>query len=383
MVDRIFKIRTRIKKLRVLTDRYALGLWFAHYFGRIGYCKTGLALARRCVPIDKQYVLSVLEANRYRRIGDEEKWLEHFNRYLERFNAPPLFLVDGEHILSRFSTRALPAVFDDRKITVILPVKDGERTVQYAVRSILQQTWQNLELVIVDDASTDRTPEIIRQLAASDNRIKVITNKKNLGPYVSKNIALLQATGDYITGQDADDWSQPRRLENHMRRIDESGSKVKASLTHMIRMNPEGVFNHIGRVSEFSFDGVTRKALISCLFERDTLLNKLGFWDSVRFGADSEMVARAKKILGDSFVEYREIGMLCLDWEGSLTNHTTFGVDKTTGLSPIRRRYKNAWQQWHRENLRSETAFLPFPQPHRRYDADESMIVNGAEVEFD
>lgn len=383
MVNPISKIKTHVRRLRFLANRYELGLWFAHYFGRIGYNNFGLVLARQCVPNDKRYVLNILEANKYRRVGNEEKWLKHLNMYLKAFDAPAIFLADGEHILSRLSTRVLPPVFDDRKITVILPAKDGERTIQFAVTSILQQTWQNLELVIVDDASTDRTPEIIRQLAASDHRIKVIKNKKNLGPYVSKNIALIQATGDYITGQDADDWSQPRRLENHIKRIDESGGKVKASLTHMIRMNPEGVFNHIGRISGFSFDGVTRKALISCLFERDTLVNKLGFWDSVRFGADSEMVARAKKTLGDSFVEYREIGMLCLDWDGSLTNHTTFGVDKTTGLSPIRRRYKNAWQQWHRENLRSETAFLPFPQPHRRYDADESMIVNGAEIESD
>ncbi len=80
-----------------------------------------------------------------------------------------------------------------------------------AVRSILQQSYSNLELIIVDDASTDSTPQLLMEIERSDPRVKVILKTTNDGTYVSKNTGLLQAQGEIIALQDSDDWSHPDR----------------------------------------------------------------------------------------------------------------------------------------------------------------------------
>lgn len=341
-----------------------------------GNYKLALELAKEHLPEELQYTLNILLANKSLENGDDTAWLIYVNEYLKRFYVEPIKLDGSGHILGRLKTDKLPEVNSDKKISIIMPAWNAEETVEHAANSILNQTWRNIELIIVDDASQDGTWGVLERIASYDDRVKIIRNKVNVGPYVSKNVALKNASGDYVTGQDADDWAHPQRLENHVKLMDESPKEIKASLTYMIRIQPNGFFGHIGKVTSFSFDGVARKASISCLFEMKTLRDQLGYWDSVRFGADSEMIARAKKTLGDSFVEFKEIGMICLDLETSLTNHAEHGVDKVNGVSPIRRNYRDSWMKWHNDNLLYGTGKLDFPQVERRYQAHDDMVVD-------
>ena len=301
--------------------------------------------------------------------------MEYLNSYLREFDIEPIKIEGDGHIISQFSTSTLRKVSSDKKISVLMPAWNAEETIEYSVRSILNQTWINIELLIVDDASQDNTWEVLKRIAKTDSRVKIFKNKLNVGPYVSKNKALKEATGYYVTGHDADDWAHPQRFEKHMRLIDENDQEILASLTYMVRVQPDGFFGHIGKVTGFSFDGVARKASISCMFDRKVLQNTLGYWDSVRFGADSEMIARAKKTLGGAFAEFEQIGMICLDLETSLTNHSQHGVDKVKGVSPIRKKYRDSWMKWHEENLTKGSAFLDFPLKERRYSADREMQV--------
>ena len=96
-------------------------------------------------------------------------------------------------------------------ISAILCVFNGERFLEETIRSVLNQTWTNLELVIVDDASTDRTPEIIRSF--SDSRITVLRNERNLHISASTNRAVARARGGYIAVIDSDDRWLPDKLE--------------------------------------------------------------------------------------------------------------------------------------------------------------------------
>jgi len=107
-------------------------------------------------------------------------------------------------------------------VSILMPVKDGEQYIGSAVESILSQTWQNWELIVVNDGSTDKTGEILAQYARKDERIKVITNKKNLGVAASLNKALKAARGQYIARMDADDISLPERLEKQVRFLEKN-----------------------------------------------------------------------------------------------------------------------------------------------------------------
>jgi glycosyltransferase involved in cell wall biosynthesis len=112
------------------------------------------------------------------------------------------------------------------KITVILPVYQGEKTVKLAIKSILKQSYQNIELIIVNDGSTDRTDDIISKIKrkySESNKIKYIKNETNSGVYFSRNIGIKESTGDLITMQDADDISDNLRIEKSVSYIIQGG----------------------------------------------------------------------------------------------------------------------------------------------------------------
>lgn len=107
----------------------------------------------------------------------------------------------------------LPPIAPDRKplVSVIMPVRNAEAYVAEAVSSILKQSWQNLELIIVDDGSTDTSCDVISGF--SDPRIRLLKNESNKGIAASTNIAIDECKGEYIALMDADDISLPKRLE--------------------------------------------------------------------------------------------------------------------------------------------------------------------------
>ena len=90
------------------------------------------------------------------------------------------------------------------KISVIIPVYNVEKYLSACMESIINQTYKNLEIILVNDGSTDSCPQICEEYAAKDNRIKVI-HKKNGGLSDARNIGLKQATGDLISFVDSDD----------------------------------------------------------------------------------------------------------------------------------------------------------------------------------
>ena len=91
------------------------------------------------------------------------------------------------------------------KISVIMSVYNGEKHIEDAIESILNQTFRNFEFIIVDDASFDNSLKIIQKYATLDNRIKVIRNLKNIGLTKSLNKTIKISNGDFIARQDVDD----------------------------------------------------------------------------------------------------------------------------------------------------------------------------------
>jgi glycosyltransferase involved in cell wall biosynthesis len=95
-------------------------------------------------------------------------------------------------------------------VTVLMAVHDGASYVAEAIESILAQTWRDFEFLILDDASTDATAEIVRRF--SDPRIRLLQNDRNLGLAATLNRGLREARGQLIARQDDDDLSEPSRL---------------------------------------------------------------------------------------------------------------------------------------------------------------------------
>ena len=100
-------------------------------------------------------------------------------------------------------------------ITVLMAVYNGERWLHDSINSILDQTYTNFEFIIVNDGSTDNSPQIINKFAFNDRRI-TIYNKKNSGLTDSLNFGIQKAKGKWIARIDADDISSPGRLKKQL-----------------------------------------------------------------------------------------------------------------------------------------------------------------------
>ncbi len=165
--------------------------------------------------------------------GEVAPWLELLSRPFTDRGLAPLRLVDGpEAPFDRLGTPPVPAVEGDL-VSVVMPVHDPGPSLLTSVRSVLAQSWTNLEVLLCDDAST-RGRDLIEQAAALDPRVEVIRSTENRGAYTARNSGLARATGRWLTFQDADDWSHPQRVERQVGILAER-PEVVATVGHAVR----------------------------------------------------------------------------------------------------------------------------------------------------
>jgi glycosyltransferase involved in cell wall biosynthesis len=125
------------------------------------------------------------------------------------------------------------------KISVVMPVYNGERYLREAVESVLDQSFSDFEFVIINDASTDKTGEMLSEFARQDERIVILQNEENLGLTGSLNKGIDRARGEYIARQDADDISLPERFKKQVALLDSNPEVVLVSC-NIEKINAEG-----------------------------------------------------------------------------------------------------------------------------------------------
>lgn len=111
------------------------------------------------------------------------------------------------------------------KVTIIVAIYKSEKFLPKLINSIIDQTYQNLEIILVDDGSPDNSGAICDEFAAKDSRIKVI-HKKNGGTCEARNVGMEIATGEYMSIIDGDDWLEPDYVEYLMKLIHETRSDM-------------------------------------------------------------------------------------------------------------------------------------------------------------
>lgn len=116
-------------------------------------------------------------------------------------------------------------------VSVLLPVYNAEAYIARSIESVLRQTYEDLEIIVVDDGSTDGTANIIRELAAADRRI-VSLAKPNSGIVDALNYGLAYASGQFIARQDADDISAPARIAMQVEYLNDHPSCIAVSGAH-------------------------------------------------------------------------------------------------------------------------------------------------------
>lgn len=122
----------------------------------------------------------------------------------------------------------LAATHTPPKLSVVMSVYNAEHYLSAAMESVLTQSYTDFEFVIIDDGSTDKSPEILQEYAAKDDRIRIIT-QKNTGLTVALCTGCDIARGEYIARMDADDYSLPSRFEKQVALLDANPDLVAAT----------------------------------------------------------------------------------------------------------------------------------------------------------
>lgn len=111
---------------------------------------------------------------------------------------------------------------EEQKVSIIVPVYNGAEFLEETIASVRNQTWQNWELLLVDDCSKDQSYEIMKRLAAEDERIVPLQQEQNGGAARARNRGVMEASGRYIAFLDADDLWMPDKLTREMEFMDKT-----------------------------------------------------------------------------------------------------------------------------------------------------------------
>ena len=169
-------------------------------------------------------------------------------------------------------------------ISIVLPVYNGANHISQSIESVLQQTYSNWELIIVDDCSTDNTPEIIDNFEKSDPRIRVFHNERNLKLPSTLNVGFTEAKGEYFTWTSDDNMYRPNALEK-MVDVLEKNSDIDLVYADYSAINDEGEFikeEKNAEPSEIRFYNMVG----ACFMYRSSLAQKVGKYDPETFLAE-------------------------------------------------------------------------------------------------
>ena len=121
-------------------------------------------------------------------------------------------------------------------VSIIIPTYNCARLIGRAIQSVLNQTYRDFELIIVDDSSTDNTDKIVKKFQEQDKRVKYIRHEKNRGGSAARNTGIKNAKGEYIAFQDSDDEWLPEKLKKQIEVFKNTSSKVGVVYTGFWRI---------------------------------------------------------------------------------------------------------------------------------------------------
>lgn len=168
-------------------------------------------------------------------------------------------------------------------VSIIVPAYNAEKYIEETVVSALRQTYRNIEMIVVDDGSTDHTAEIVKTLAVRDRRL-AYTYQKNQGQSAARNAGIARAAGGYVAFLDADDLFLPKKIEEQVRHLEENRdcgvSYCKIYHFYGDQKNKLYYFD-VGHPSGYLFGELLRKNFINPLsvLVRKKFLDKYGAFE--------------------------------------------------------------------------------------------------------
>lgn len=278
--------------------------------------------------------------------GDEDEWLTNFNRPYKSHRLSPINLNNSsDTAFDRLNVDVEidSHVFEDSLVSVVItafkPKREGLRA---SVLSLVNQTWRNLEIILVDDGSGEDFDEIFQEVAELDpERIRLVRCLENGGTYVARNIGYRNSTGVFVTGQDADDWSHPQRIENQVALLQQDES-VPGCRVAAIRCD-----SNLSRV-RMGYKPLGPNA--SSLMIRHELFEEIGGFLPIRKAADTEFAKRLELWASQSIVDIKKpLTIIRISKDSLSRDHFKVGWQH-----PARRQFKSSYGYWHSTASKSD-----------------------------
>ncbi len=299
--------------------------------------------------------------------GNSNQQIAHINSMLNIHGLEPIasssptLAITPEYL----STQTDHQVVDDRLISIVMTTYKRDPLLDAAISSILGQTYQNLELIIVDDFSPDDNFMYLQKIAETDSRLRVFQMKENGGTYLAKNFGMTQAKGAFIGFMDSDDYCHSQRIECQVASLD----------AHPDVMGVTHDYFRIDETSDVEFRGIgaLRMACISLLIRRK-VVDDIGYFDSLRVGADTEYIERIEAFYGKACrLRLRIPSMFMMLHSSSLTGGGPFHISWRS-VSGYRLQHHRSFRAWHKKvKAGFESPYVPRNLHIRPFDVPNEM----------
>lgn len=298
----------------------------------------------------------------------EEAWLEAFNQRFVDQGLLPVRLADRPGANFDRLTVDVPTTLhvddpDAPVVSIIMSTFKPDHSFPTAVASLVEQTWRNIEVLVVDDCSPPEFDEVLESVTASDPRIRLLRMPENGGTYKIRNYAIARSRGAFITFQDSDDWAHPERIARQVAPLLEPTGLVSTH-ARSLRVHDDLMTLKVGYNS-------FRRAAASLMFRKDVVLELFGGFDETRKAADTEFSARISRVFGrDANLDLPEVLVMTQLTQGSLSrDEYAFGWHHGARVA-----YGQSWRYWHRQIRSGQSTPMLEPGGPRRYPAPERFL---------
>ena len=314
--------------------------------------------------------LHIFKAQAHFLAGRYDRQLEAINDALAEQGIRPVSLIDAREPLTCENLKAdiVGPPVHGPVVTILMPAYNSAETIGYALESLRCQTYRDLEVIVVDDASTDATAGIVAQVSASDRRIRLISLATNSGAFIARNVALAAARGEFVTNQDADDWAHPQKIAAAITELQRDNSIIATWVNHVRCSGAQG-FRPLS--------SYIRPDASSLMFRRGPVMERMGWYDSVRAAGDGEFYFRMRRSFGPKSIRQLDRLLSFVSWsETSLSGGGDLRLDNDLGiLGPARSAYTRSFGLWHET---AEQLYMPFPLARRPFPAPQSLLPLGS-----
>lgn len=251
-------------------------------------------MARRDPMQFKLMDLNALHKRGLEKVENRETWLERVNELYGAEGISPIAFHEPLHatLLDSLTSTAPARTVEGPVVSVLVPTFNGSELIATTLDSLVNQSWKNLEIIVVDDFSDPEHRERLQEVCARYEDVTLLLQPQNLGAYMARNRALSVASGEFITVHDDDDWSHPQKLELQVNHLLEEPTRF-ANMTRHARASEDLLLTRINNNPSFS------QPNFSSLMARRELIERLGGWDTVNRGADAEFRDRLVKFTGE------------------------------------------------------------------------------------